>query len=121
MKTGSTAIVTTPSGSPAGLYQGSIVTSPLLNQLPINSEVVILADDGLWAQVKSNIGVGYVMTVFLSPMDTEVSSTESYDFEYYKEDDSVQEWEKEKKALKERVAFLERRVKELEGKLGKVS
>ena len=74
MKTGSTAIVTTPSGSPAGLYQGSIVTSPLLNQLPINSEVVILADDGLWAQVKSNSGVGYVMTVFLSPMDTEVSA-----------------------------------------------
>lgn len=114
MKAGSTAIVTTPSGSAAGLYQDCSVASPLLKNVPVNSKVTIVSDEGIWARVKYDARAGYIMTVFLVPTSTEESQS-GIDFSEKTNNDA------RKLPLEKRVEALERRIAELERKLARLT
>lgn len=115
MKSGSIAIVTTPSGSAAGLYQECSVASAFLKNVPMNSKVTVVADEGLWAKVKYDARVGYIMTVFLVPVETEESSFSGVDFD---EEKIVGNKEL---PLEKRVEMLERKIAELEKKLARLT
>lgn len=113
MRSGSNALVVTPSGSPVGLYRNCSVSSGLLKNVPNHSKVKVISDDGYWANVSVDTKTGYMMTVFLVPdgIDEFGSVCElektNFVFDYYK------------MPLEKQVKWLENRVQELETQLAK--
>lgn len=113
MRSGSNALVVTPSGSPAGLYRSCSVSSGLLKNVPNRSKVNVISDDGYWANVHVDTKTGYMMTVFLVPEELnefgsvcELEKT-NFVFDYHK------------LPLEKQVKWLENRVQELETQLAK--
>ena len=69
--TPTTATVTAPNGSTVNMRAKPKAGAALVERVPIDSKVVVISSDSIWSKVKYGRFTGYMMTVFLTPEDTE--------------------------------------------------